>query len=438
MTNKGFKKPSLARILFEDTAEEIEAELRGGGKKGAKKTAKARASGNAMRDSAFGDDKFTDPEKIKSYQPTDKEKDQAWYKRYGMTKRQYILARKEGQGKLTDEDKERLGTGLRGAIEAGAVATVDFLNQPENKNAAAKEFLGTGLSDGSATDDVVPVTEVAVAANNLMPTQGFIDFSKSVSYPLSNFDSFEEALAGGPTTPGDRLTIAKNHAGGDQEFLILDGHHRWSGIAICNPDCKINVRLIKFDEAASDLKNPSQLLAKAHVAVHASTPAGAKLPSKGGSAALDIMGKSAQKMLELFDKSCGKQMDGNVLTNDNWIKAFMGSETVKSAFDITDEEPLQVSECTGEGLKCPVRNKIFTKLAANWEAGKYAQADGTPAQRENMPQLDHELVGGDQGFETMRNRLKAGEIQINPTNENKLTEAVVLNRWAQLAGIKEQ
>ncbi len=151
------------------------------------------------------------------------------------------------------------------------------------------------------------------------------------------------------------------------------------------------------------------------------------------------MGKSADKMLELFDKGCGKEMDGNILVNDAWMESFMADKKSKAAFDIGEEDqPLPTTECVGEGLKCPVRAKIFTKLAANWEAGGYEQADGTPAQRENMPQLDHELVGGDEGFATMRDRLKAGEIQINPTNENKLTEAVVLNRWAKLAGIKEQ
>ena len=141
------------------------------------------------------------------------------------------------------------------------------------------------------------------------------------------------------------------------------------------------------------LKDPKHLLAKAHVAVHASTPAGAPLPSKGGSAALDIMGADEAQMLKLLNENCGKAMDGNVVSNDKWMKSLMADQKVLGIFGITSEDkPLKAAECIGEGAKCPVRTKVFKILAANWASGGYTQAEGTPKQREQMPQLDHEIV----------------------------------------------
>jgi hypothetical protein len=435
MTIKKIHSRTISQWLFEDLDPEPYLRSPRDLEKGRKKTAKARAKGAASASSSFGDDAFTDPEKIKAYEPTDEERKSAFFNHYGMTRKQYSLSRREAMAvkEISDEEKAELAQGLRDAIAQGAEATVAFLDQPKAKTAAAKEFLGSGLEDGSATDDIVPVQETAIAANALQPTQGFIDFAKSIAYPCSIYDAFQKSMQGGPTTPGSRISVAVFHGGSDgKTHIVLDGHHRWSGIAIVNPDCLINCRVIKFDEALPDLKEPKHLLAKAQVAVAASTPVGAKLPGKGGNPANNILGNiSKQAMLDLLDKEVGNQLEGSgpVFMGDQWIESFLADgPSVKMVFPQDVPQPLSTAECSGAGSKCPVRKGIFEYLADNWIGGKYKQAPGTPKRREMMPQLDHDALGGADGFGTMRDRLSKGEIQVNPVQES----------WARMAGINNK
>ena len=340
-----------------------------------------------------------------------------------------ILLEEEQADYKTIEDKIR---GFNYALKDGAEETRSFLDN-EGKSSTFRDFLKSGEDDGSADDDVVKISEAPQTLESLQPSQGFIDAGQSVSFSFCNYKfGFKPPLMGGPYTAKDPLSCA-----GD---VILDGHHRWSGGVAVNPKAQINTRDfgVKGD--------PGQKLAKMQAAVASQTPANQPIPSKSGDKSGDIMGKSAAELEPILTNMLGKaasefdgKADDEIILGDKFIndlKADTGNRAqLKSVFGITEDDLNNVKPeqtyASFDAIDCPVRKKIIAGSSKNL-ASMRKQAAGTPKERDDMPQLDHDDIGGDAGFAQIRRDLAKGRINIESpyVNENKQ-----LKRWNKLAGL---
>ena len=101
-----------------------------------------------------------------------------------------------------------------------------------------KKLANAGKDDGNPTDEVVKIERKAVKAIDLLPTQAEIGLSNSLADQMNNqYKAAETALglAGSPIimpsadSPPPAILVF------DGKY-ILDGHHRWSQVAMMNPE----------------------------------------------------------------------------------------------------------------------------------------------------------------------------------------------------------
>jgi hypothetical protein len=113
--------------------------------------------------------------------------------------------------------------------------------------AGDKEFqsvAGGGTGDGNPKDEVVKIDRTSVKAIDLLPTQAEIGLDNSLEDQMSNkFKAAETALglAGTPIVmpappPGPPPPILVFNG-----KFILDGHHRWSQVAMMNPNGEVAI-----------------------------------------------------------------------------------------------------------------------------------------------------------------------------------------------------
>jgi len=301
----------------------------------------------------------------------------------------------------------------------------------------AVAFLKTGASDGTPGDDVIEIEETKIRAADLQPSQGFIDCSQSVAFPLCKVTEgivkcYNEA---GGHTAGDLLSVA-----GD---VILDGHHRWSSVLAQNPDTMINVRNFKFDSKVSD----NQKLIAMQVAVGSMRKPGQTVPSKTGDQSGDILGDSASSIETTIASLVGLPaqdsfLAGQIVMGDKWLKeAINYPEIFADMFDVTADDYKNAIQVGSEAkLKdlgvsdCPLRMKIISKMASNLSKMKPQIANGPP-KRDDMPQLDHKEIGGKGGFAKLRDKVSSGDVQWNNMDNALVEESIDLSRWNKLAGL---
>ena len=318
---------------------------------------------------------------------------------------------------------------IRSAAEAGNVKKIHALLDTEaGKSDSALKFLRSGqFIDGDKGDDAVSITEASAAPKDLSPTQNEIDFTKSVGWPLCKWSTVESSLKD-PYIPGDRCSVS----GG----LVLDGHHRWSGLYAMNPGGSLGVREFNFPAGVDE---DGQKLCALQMAVGAQRKAGQELPSATAGVGTNILGASKSDIMSLFETyafqpSADKNLSGAIMMGDEWMEGVKnGSKGSWDLFGLTQEDidgALSVEECQGDLHSCPVREKVAQQMADNL-------ADMSPnasaPDRSDMPQLDHDDIGGAAGFEAIQSDLQKGKINISePWFKN---ESVDLKRWNKLAGL---
>lgn len=299
----------------------------------------------------------------------------------------------------------------------------------------AGAFLRSGLQDGDDADDQIKIEEVAIAAKDLVPSQGFIDCNQSIAFPLCKVDggiakAYNEKSG---HTAGGLLSVAGN--------VILDGHHRWSSVLSQNPECMINCRNFVFPTGISD----NQKLATMQMAIGAIRKPGQSIPSKGGKADDDVLGDSASNIETTIASLVGNPaqdsfLKGQILMGDKWFAEAKGHPDIfAELFGVTPEDFKNAIQSEAD-LKdlgvadCPMRMKVISKMAKNLASMK-DQIAGGPEIREDMPQLDHKEIGGNAGFAKVRSNLEQGKTQWNNLENALVEESVDLKRWNKLAGI---
>lgn len=320
---------------------------------------------------------------------------------------------------------------LEDAYNAGPEGVRSFMNSQGNKDPQIEKILvnASEEDDGSASDDKIEIgsaTPVAVSA--LGPTQQFIDLMQSVSFPLGSADVLESSITSKTSGAPGAISISGN--------AVLDGHHRWSGVFAITPDGKINAKNFGFP---GDVEKK---LASAQLAVAAVNDSGTH-PSKGGGAATDIIGKGKDAIVAMIDANKGQQTDEKApgaLLNDAMIQSIAdGNHPAIQSWAGLDggEEFVSLADSESGFANDPIRKAIAEKVGDNLSKLPTPLA-GAPESREDMPQLDHELIGGKTGLAKIEKGLPAGEFNVVPpfTKEGKRKSPIVMiERWQKIAGI---
>jgi len=337
---------------------------------------------------------------------------------------------KSAAEKVSSEMREFIEE-LETAAKNGDVQTLHtLLDTKEGMSQELYYILNGGLNyDGASDDDVVQITEETRKVMDLTPTQNEIDFFKSTTFGLSLKSSLEGAMGLWGPEQGGPISVADN--------LVLDGHHRWSGCFALNPFGEIQVRNFKFP---SGIDSDGQKLCALQLAVASKRKPGQKLPSAKAGKGTNILGASKDSIMGHFEKAMFQTVNagktsGTVL-GDEYIGFLKDMpQAASELFDLSSEELEEAftqKEIEGgrRAQDCPVRGKIMAKVADNLNA--LPQNTEAP-NRSDMPQLDHDDIGGSSAFDELRSELQSGEVNVNrPFLENK---SIDLQRWNKLAGI---
>jgi hypothetical protein len=316
---------------------------------------------------------------------------------------------------------EDVGDDIKKAAKGGPASVRAFVDgYPDKKE--LKDALQGGY-DNEKTDDEVDVSAgTPVEVDDLVPTQKEIDLMKSVAFPLGDYNSLRTMIATNTSTAKGFISISGNE--------VLDGHHRWSGVwGICGP---------KGTVPAQDIALPggdtSQRLAAAQLAIAAYKPADAKQPSSSEPIEYNIMGEDGSLPKETIKKmiidNTGNKTDPTApgaLFNDEMLEQSANDETIAkwAGFKVGDDV---------ETVKERIADKVATNLST-------LPANPNAPARADMPQFDHEIVGGKPGKAAIYAGLKAGEFNVNdpikPTQKEsrRREDRVIMERWLKLAGI---
>tara|TARA_R100000008_G_scaffold82284_1_gene66401 strand:+ start:3846 stop:5330 length:1485 start_codon:yes stop_codon:yes gene_type:complete len=323
------------------------------------------------------------------------------------------------------------GKDLETAYKAGPEGVRAFMDAQGNKDPGVQDVLvkAAEADDGAEPDDKITVgSATPVSVSSLGPTQQFIDLMQSVSFPLGSAKVLESAITSKTSGAPGAISISGN--------AVLDGHHRWSGVFAITPDGSINAKDFGFPGSVADK------LAAAQLAVAAVNDSG-QHPSKGGGAATDIIGKSKDAIVAMIDANKGKQTDEKApgpLLNDAMIKSIADGKhpKINEWAGLTGDEEFVSLADSGTGFENdPIRKAIASKVGEN--LGSLPQPlDGAPKSREDMPQLDHESIGGSSGLAKIEKGLPAGEYNVVPPfkkESNLEKDNLIVERWQKLAGI---
>ncbi len=106
-----------------------------------------------------------------------------------------------------------------------------------------RKVAGAGQADGNPQDEVVTVERTQAKAIDLLPTQAEIGMSNSLADQMTNqYNAAKTAL--GLVNDPIIMPSADNPPPAILVFngkYILDGHHRWSQVAMMNPDGEVAI-----------------------------------------------------------------------------------------------------------------------------------------------------------------------------------------------------
>lgn len=312
---------------------------------------------------------------------------------------------------------EDAGDDVAGAFKGGPGAARSLANTADDK-AELKKALQGGY-DGKPNDDKVAVSKGGkMAVGDLLPTQSEIDLVKSIGWPLGDIKTLEKMITSGTSTAPGTITVSGN--------LVIDGHHRWSGVwSVSGPEGTVLV---------DDLKLPgdsqAEKLAAAQLAIAAYKEPDTKQPAAADPIDLNILGKdpsAIEKDIMAAEGQKDPKAPGAIL-NPKYLEDCSKSDVVATwaGFKVGDSAD-------------KVKKAIVKKTASNL-AG-LPQNSEAPA-RADMPQFDHDDIGGKKAKSDIIKGLEQGEFNIAPpfkpgtTQESmKSKDNLVLERWQKLAGL---
>lgn len=310
--------------------------------------------------------------------------------------------------------REEIEQDIAKAVKAGPAAVRSLANNANDKQ-GLKDAL-KGSHDKVSDDDVVSVSGAkSIAVKKFKPTQKEIDLLKSIGYPLSDFSILKKMISTNTSTAPGSITVS-----GD---LVIDGHHRWSGIwGISGPSGVIS---------AEDLGLPgdtTQKLAAAQLAIAAYKPADVKQPAAAGAIPYNILGASPDTIKSMLLKNKDKTTERGSLLGQEFLDACAGDNTVA-----------QWAGFKPGADKKEVLEKICDKVADNLST---LPSNPQAPERIDMPQFNDDSIGGDKAKEEIYTGLKSGEFNVkapfkpgDKEDEEESKEKELSERFLRLAGI---
>ena len=348
-------------------------------------------------------------------------------------------------------------------ISKGPTAAIAWLNGP-GADPKVRELLARGLEDGSPNDEEAKISETSKTIGDLEPTQREIELTKSVAYPLANFDAMKNMISGGVKKigpPGNDMIVTSGN-------LIIDGHHRWSSLfSMAGPEGQIAALDIELPE-----KDAASVLAITQAAIASTLTKGQPVP-KAGAGKSNILGKSKDQIftliMDVYKKGGGES--GAILTQE-FMESCMQDPAVVKHFGLQEVSELGnlggiedargrkgsggAADATKSQVEAALRGRNYNSRSGHGNmwllserpnvgalrrqanmareimvekiADNLSQmnnfAEGSPP-RVDMPQLD-KAVGGVRGA---LDNLEAGAVNYKaPFGES-------VERWQRLAGI---
>jgi hypothetical protein len=95
------------------------------------------------------------------------------------------------------------------------------------------ELIRTGGASRGLDNRAIVITDFKADVSKLTPSQNEVDIDKSLGYPLTHADQLREYLIGGYISSNKIITANSGTS-------IVDGHHRWSGLFVINPDTELS------------------------------------------------------------------------------------------------------------------------------------------------------------------------------------------------------
>ena len=329
-----------------------------------------------------------------------------------------------------EETKTEAPSDLEAAYKAGPEGVRSFMDSKKDQTVISILAKASEEHDGDSGDDKIAIGEASpVNVKDLGPTQQFIDLMQSVSFPLGSAEVLDKGISSKTSDAPGAISISGN--------AVLDGHHRWSGVYAITPDGNISAKNFGFPGSVKDK------LAAAQMAVAAVKDSQGQ-PSKGGGAATDIIGKSKDEIIAMIDENKGKQTDEQApgpLLNDDMVKSIADGKypNINAWASIPeDAQFVALSDSKEMFENDPIRKAIAEKVADNLSNLPDPLA-GAPKSREDMPQLDHEDIGGKTGLAKIEKGLPDGEFNVVPPfvkeGKRKTSNNVLTERWQKLAGL---
>lgn len=284
---------------------------------------------------------------------------------------------------------------LYAAFKAGPAATKQFLNSEEGQSEELHNILTSGLTvDKDQKDDIVQIGEAkAISVAGKIPTQNFIDLMQSVSFPLGSYKSLMQVLK---SKSGFGTIVVDGN-------LIIDGHHRWSGVYAFYPqEGSINAINVTWPG-----QNTAEKLAAAQLSIAANIGANKKQPEATGEPATDILGKSAEEISSMIMNNVNKQTDPKApgpMLNDNMMQEIIKNKDGEGKL-VYQWAGIQPTATDANQIRQAIANKVGQNLSTI-ESNPQAPA------RKDMPQFDPKR-GGPELSDVVPD-LKAGKLNINP------------------------
>ena len=290
-------------------------------------------------------------------------------------------------------DPASLAQNLNNAFNQGPAAVRAFLNTPEGKSEAVRDILKSGLKDGSTKDDVVKVSGPnSISVSDLIPTQNFIDLMQSISFPLGSSKGFLNAVV---AKKGFGTIVVDGK-------LIIDGHHRWSGVYAIARDGTINALNVNWPG-----KDTKEKLGAAQLSIGAYVGANKEQPSAGGEPKTNILGKKSPEIEQMIMSNVNKQTDPKApgaLLNDNMMKEIVAGKD-SNMKPIYDWAGIAVNVTDINQLRKAIAKKIGDNLS---QIKSNSQAPARP----DMPQFDTSRGGPE--LNTIVPNISKGEFNIAP------------------------
>jgi hypothetical protein len=312
---------------------------------------------------------------------------------------------------------EDAGDDVAGAFKGGPGAARTLANTSDDKQELKKALQGG--YDGKPDDDKVNVKKGGqMSVGDLLPTQSEIDLVKSIGWPLGDFKTLEKMITSGTSTAPGTITVSGN--------LVIDGHHRWSGVwSISGPEGTVLV-----DDLELPGDSQAEKLAAAQLAIAAYKEPDATQPAAAEPIDLNILGKdpaAIEKDIMAAEGQKDPKAPGALL-NPKYLEDCSKSEVVAAwaGFKVGDSSD-------------KVKKAIVKKTASNL-AGLPKNSEA-PA-RADMPQFDHDDIGGKKAKAAIIKGLEQGEFNVAPPfkpgaaqESVKSRDNLVLERWQKLAGL---